>query len=99
MAGNTYKERILALSKLEVTQLQSLLVAALKATQYSAFENGGAKFSLLEGVINKDEKGQYIFTPSNALRGLLSKWDYPILLQQEESRFIQLLTLALQEIQ
>lgn len=96
---NVYKETILSLSKVEENQLLSFVKASLKASQYSAYQHDKKKFKLLEGVVRLDEQGRYIFTPSKAMQQLLDGAEYPQLLKAEESRFLQLLSLALKELQ
>ena len=96
--ASKYKEDILTISKLEATQLDCLIRAALKATQYSAFEHEGKAFRLLEGTVRMNDQGQYIFTPTETLAKLLETKDASLIYKREESRFMQLIALALKEI-
>ena len=94
----SFKENVLALTRTQEGELKSFTIAVLKAVQESAREHDGKKFRLLEGVVHVDEEGRYIFTPCEPLEKLLANPAYSVLFKQEESRFIQLITLALQEV-
>ncbi len=97
MLGN-FKENFLKLTKQSQNQINTLLNASLRATQYDAFEHNCEQFHLLEGTVKKNEKGEYIFTPCDVLQKLLDKADYPLILKQEEDRFMQLIQLVLKDI-
>lgn len=91
----TYIERVERTSALDRTQLNKLYTATLQAAQYEAFASEGREFHLLEGKVKQLESGQYIFIPNKHLRALLEKSDYPALLKAEETRFTDLIRMAM----
>ena len=94
----TYIEKVVAFSGEDKIQLNKFYRAVLKATQYFAFQSEGQEFYLLEGKVKKTSKGRYIFTPNAHLAEMLEKKGCPALLKLEESRFIELVKLALSDL-
>lgn len=94
-----FLDKVTKLSTLDKNTLNKLYKAVITAVQYDAFQYDGEAFHLLEGVIRKNKKGEYIFTPNSHLQALLDKADVPALLKIEESRFVDFIKLALSEIQ
>lgn len=92
-----YKDRLIALSGVESSQINRFYRAALYASQYTAYQTSGDAFQLLEGEVRKNKAGQYIFKPNKHLATLLETKNYPELLKIEESRFVELIRIALSE--
>ena len=86
-------DRVVNLSGLEKQELNKFYKAVLKAVQHD--QKG---FHLLEGTVRVTPKGNYIFTPSEHMKTLLDGADYPSLLKLEENRFLELIKLALTEV-
>lgn len=94
-----YGEKIVALSAVDRNNINKIYKAVLKAAQYEAFQTDNQSFQLLEGKVKMNERGEYIFTPDKNLRAYLEKSELPSLLKVEEDRFIELIKLALLEVQ
>lgn len=91
-------DRVVNLSGLEKQELNKFYKAVLKAVQYDCFQHDQKGFHLLEGTVRVTPKGNYIFTPSEHMKTLLDGADYPSLLKLEENRFLELIKLALTEV-
>ena len=92
-----FSAQLLKLLKDDKDALNTFYRAVLKAVQYDASQYDGKAFHLLEGTVRKANNGKYVFTPNQHLEQMLQTMDYPALLKIEESRFLDLLTFALQE--
>ena len=76
--------------------LARVYTAVLRAVQYEERQNDGKAFHLLEGTVRK-YKGVYIFTPNKQLKHLFETQEKPYMLKIQESRFLELLKMALTE--
>ena len=92
-----FSAQLLKLMKEDKEALNTFYRAVLKAVQYDASQYDGKAFHLLEGTVRKANNGKYVFTPNEHLQSMLETANYPALLKLEESRFLDLLSLALQE--
>ena len=92
-----FSAQLLKLLKDDKESLNTFYRAVLKAVQYDASQYDGKAFHLLEGTVRKANNGKYVFTPNPHLASMLESCSYPALLKIEESRFLDLLTLALKE--
>lgn len=95
--GIDFTAQVLKLAKEDKDTLNMVYRAVLRAVQYDAAQYDGNAFHLLEGTVRKTKSGVYVFTPNKHLEEMLKSNTYPALLKVEESRFLDLLSLAMKE--
>lgn len=100
--ANTFTEKVLNFLKDDRSTLKKVTTAIGQAIRQEVAENklaGKRSFHLLEGTVYQHENGKYEFLPSATLRQILEGDTIlsPIL-QVEETRFLELLRLAMYEL-
>lgn len=93
-----FSDKVISFSGEDRALLNKFYKAVLRAVQYSAFQNEGNGFQLLEGTVRKTKNGNYIFIPDANLRAMLEKQKVPALLKLEENRLVELIKKALEEL-
>ncbi|MCM1322999.1 MAG: hypothetical protein NC218_02335 [Acetobacter sp.] len=100
--ANQFMEKVLGFLKPEDKRALDRLVQAIgRAIKQEIAENkktGKRSFHLLEGTVFQHNNGKYEFIPSKSLYAMLQGDPTAVILKTEESRFLELLRLALAEL-